>query len=73
MEGEEKTRDKIEGECSVCRVTGTVFLSGLSVYSFICARRAKPKSFHRAFCILFGSSSLSLAICRAFNLGFFNR
>nr|PVC52903.1 hypothetical protein MACL_00000462 [Theileria orientalis] len=48
------------GECTLCRVTGTIFLTGLSAYSFLCASRAKPKSFHRMFCAVFGSSSLSL-------------
>lgn len=85
MEGGNKTSDNNNSsECNICRVTGTVFLSGLTVYSFICANKAKPKSFHRAFCVLFGSSfgalgmdaritfiHLYLGVCRAFNLGFF--
>ncbi|EAN32037.2 putative integral membrane protein [Theileria parva strain Muguga] len=72
MEGGEENQDeKIPRDCTFCRVTGTCFLSGLSVYSFICAKKAQPKSFHKAFCVLFGTSSLILGVCRAFNMGFF--
>lgn len=58
----------LKGEdCKFCRISGTILFTTIACYSFVCAKKAKPKSLDKSFSLLLGGSASVLAMCRATN------